>query len=1215
MKSESQSDDRSELPLHALERIDRACDRFEAAWKEGQRPRIEDYLGEIGEPHRAALLRELLAAELEARRHLGERLDAGEYRGRFPGADATIEDAFVILEDAEVTEPAGNSVAADARVTLLCGLLGYQTGLIGQSALVDALTAWVKDKTRSVSYLLADLGALDSDRRALLEGLVGEHLRLHDGDVEKSLAALPAGASTRRRLANLGDTELTTSLARISSGPESTEPTDGHVDGTGLLSIGSASCDGLRFRVLRPHARGGLGAVFVALDTELHREVALKQMLDHRALDAVSRSRFLVEAEITGGLEHPGIVPVYGLGTYADGRPYYAMRFIRGESLKDAIGHFHADLALGRDTGRRSLALRMLLRRFTDVCNAIEYAHTRGVLHRDIKPGNVIVGKHGETLVVDWGLAKPLGQAGGESPDSEERLLIPSQASGTAQTLPGSVLGTPAYMSPEQARGEPDRLDRRSDVYSLGVTLYFLLTNRAPFESGDVSGVLHAVQEGAFRSPRHLDPDLDRSLEAVCLKAMALYPQDRYDSARALADDIDRWLADEPVTARREPVSARVRRWARRNRTLVAGVAVLLVAATVALTAGAILLSRANARTELRRLEAERNFELARDAVDRYYTRVSEDRLLNEPQMERLRRDLLETARDFYQKFVDEHRDDPRARADLGNAYLRLSQIASALGAFPDAIGHGKHAEASFATLAAEHPEVAEYRRLLSVSDNNMGNLYHATGRVGEAEAAYSRAQTSFAWLANERPEIVEHRRGLASSYNDLGNFYSATGRSGEAESSFRRAIEIDEKLAEEHPELTRSRRALAVTHSNLGVLYKNTGRATEAEVSYRRSIEIGERLSAEHPEVIEYGFDLAASHNNLGELYIATGRAAKAEAALARAIEIQEKLVAEHPGVTQYRHELAVSHSNLGNLSSATDRPTEAEVSYRRAIEISEKLTAEHREVIEYRSNLARLYNCLGVLYFTTGRPVEAETAYRRALEFQEKLAADHPEQVKFTLELGGSYCNLGNLVNDRGDPHGARTWYDRALAPLQAVLDREPRHTTARQFLCNVHWGRANALTRLTRFAEADAAWDRAFELDDGSQRDQIRFDRAAALARAGDHRRAIAETEALAPSQAIPPGLFAYALAGVEALASAAARADATLEPPARAVLTEELAVRAVATLCRARDAGFFRNHANVARTNRDRDLDSLRSRDDFRLLMQDLAFPDDAFARDH
>ena len=192
--------------------------------------------------------------------------------------------------------------------------------------------------------------------------------------------------------------------------------------------------------------------MFVALDAELHREVALKQILEKHADDPVSRQRFVAEAEITGGLEHPGVVPVYGLGTYGGGRPYYAMRFIRGDSLKEAIEHFHRDDALKNDPGRRALELRKLLRRFLDVCNAIDYAHSRGVIHRDIKPANIILGRHGETLVVDWGLAKVVGRA---DPSVGEQTIAPS-SSGSSETLPGSALGTPAYMSPEQAHYKVD---------------------------------------------------------------------------------------------------------------------------------------------------------------------------------------------------------------------------------------------------------------------------------------------------------------------------------------------------------------------------------------------------------------------------------------------------------------------------------------------------------------------------------------------------------------------------------------------------------------------------------------------------------------------------------------------------------------------------------------------------------------------------------------
>src|SRR5262245_43157176 len=270
------------------------------------------------------------------------------------------------------------TAAADRH--LLFGLLALQNGMINQGQLVHAFQSWTLDKSKSLADHPEARGDLTSAKRALLEALAEVHLEAHGGDLEKSLAAVPAGKSTREDLARLGEPEIEASLGHLGLAHRSTE--DGDADRTMTYAAGTATSDGQRFRVLRPHARGGLGAVFVALDEELHREVALKQILDHHADDPASRQRFLIEAEVTGGLEHPGIVPVYGLGSYADGRPFYAMRFIRGDSLKEAIDRFHADESLTKDHGRRSLALRKLLRRFMDVCNAIDYAHSRGVLHR-----------------------------------------------------------------------------------------------------------------------------------------------------------------------------------------------------------------------------------------------------------------------------------------------------------------------------------------------------------------------------------------------------------------------------------------------------------------------------------------------------------------------------------------------------------------------------------------------------------------------------------------------------------------------------------------------------------------------------------------------------------------------------------------------------------------------------------------------------------------
>ncbi len=386
---------------------------------------------------------------------------------------------------------------------LLLGILALQNNLIDRRQLVRAFDDWVADKSQKLGDLLVRDRAITSAELELISALVQRHLDRHGGETEKSLAALSSLGSVREDLSRIADPQLQASLCFVSAAPAQDAP--GDPDST--LSLGAPTAAGTRFRILRPHAKGGLGEVFVAEDEELHREVALKEIQDRHADEPDSRARFVLEAEITGGLEHPGIVPVYGLGTYADGRPFYAMRFIRGDSLKEAIERFHRSAECGvqnaesprparSDSADRrsphstlriphsafaSLAFRKLLRRFIDVCNAIDYAHSRGVLHRDLKPGNIMLGKYGETLVVDWGLAKVKGRDESAEADSDEETLRPASASGSAPTQMGAAIGTPAYMSPEQAAGRLDQLGPATDVYSLGATLYYVLTGQAPF--------------------------------------------------------------------------------------------------------------------------------------------------------------------------------------------------------------------------------------------------------------------------------------------------------------------------------------------------------------------------------------------------------------------------------------------------------------------------------------------------------------------------------------------------------------------------------------------------------------------------------------------------------------------------------------------------------------------------------------------------------------
>ena len=338
---------------------------------------------------------------------------------------------------------------------------------------------------------------------------------------------------------------------------------------------------------LQLHAEGGLGLVYRAGDRELGRNVALKFIRSTLADDSACRTRFRMEAEITGCLEHPGVVPVYGIGDAEGGRPFYAMRFIEGETLDEAIKRFHEEKA-NQSRTQREFEFRELLGRFVAVCKTVAYAHNRCIVHRDIKPENVMLGRYGETIVIDWGLAIPVNREG-VFRQSGENTLLPGSGSNASGTGAG-VAGTPGYMSPEQASGTAD-LTPSTDIFSLGVTLYKIMVGQRPF-SGKLNQVLADTQAGKFPTPGAIDAHVPKALESICLKAMAVQPSDRYATALDLADDVERFLADAPVSAHREPVSTKLARWGRRHRVLSQTILAALLLFTVAASLAATVLGR-----------------------------------------------------------------------------------------------------------------------------------------------------------------------------------------------------------------------------------------------------------------------------------------------------------------------------------------------------------------------------------------------------------------------------------------------------------------------------------------------------------------------------------------------------------------------------------------------------------------------------------------------
>jgi Flp pilus assembly protein TadD/tRNA A-37 threonylcarbamoyl transferase component Bud32 len=378
---------------------------------------------------------------------------------------------------------------------------------------------------------------------------------------------------------------------------------------TASAGSGSASRPGMRidrYVLAAEHARGGFGLVWRAEDKALGREVALKQLSSQLLARPGYRQRFLAEARIAAQLQHPGIVPVYDVGEAPSGDPYYAMKLVRGQTFTEAIRSFHQT---PRTPGEKAVEHLRLLNAFLSVARAMAYAHSRHVIHRDLKPDNILLGDFGETVILDWGLAKVL-RAEPAAPDPVPHEGGPSPVDATQA---GTVLGTPSYMAPEQAAGLLDQVDEKSDTYALGAMLYQVLTGRPAFVGNSSEEVLAQVLRSSPPAPRTVNPAIPRPMEAICLRAMARQRSERYAAVSELARDLERYLADEPVGAYREPRRESLRRWARRHRTAVASASVALLLIVAGAVAGLFFWQAA----ENRRLQDLRELQTSVDASER----------------------------------------------------------------------------------------------------------------------------------------------------------------------------------------------------------------------------------------------------------------------------------------------------------------------------------------------------------------------------------------------------------------------------------------------------------------------------------------------------------------------------------------------------------------------------------------------------------------------
>jgi serine/threonine protein kinase len=841
---------------------------------------------------------------------------------------------------------------------LLVGVLALQIDLISQTQLIAALQAWMLQKHELLEKVMQDQGMIGDSQRRFLADIAQRHLELHNNQIQESLASLSTIGSAKEALLAL-DQEFEQTLSHASELRQQLTAQPQSPETTFYLSTPSDGANAqTRFRILRPHAKGGLGIVSIAEDTELHREVAVKQLQDH-VRDETSRARFLQEAEITGRLEHPGIVPVYSLGSTTDGEPFYVMRFIRGNSLRDAIQSLHDRRPPQGNANEYRLSLRKLVQRLIDVCNAIEYAHSRGVLHRDIKPGNIMLGRYGETLVVDWGLAKPMGFRAGESTD--EGTVIPSSGDGSHNTHMGTLVGTLAYMSPEQAAGALSTLGPHSDVYCLGATLYSILTGRPPIPKGETSEMRTAIQQGRITPIRQINPMVDPALEAICRKAMALQVTDRYATAGELCDDLERWLADEPVAVYPEPWSRKFNRWVRDNQTWAAAFAVLILSALLFSGVIALLISRQNrdlkiantiktiaersARESLAKTEAAE-----RIASDRYKL-FSETAINMISTLERqvskdqaMRKEIESTIDNAYNEFKNVYLESPKnpvyargfayaSRYSANRKYLN-QEITEAANRIGDAI--------EVLEQGLSQQQLDETQRVwLAESYRDAFSIYRAADDLQAAHNALLRAeeilQQPFTTIspANIEREIAWIVEKQTISYSDLWQLEDANRTAEKSIEFFKKQLESDQA----HPE---DQRLLIISLYRRGRALHFLNRKAESQAAYDAAIEEvnksrersgGATYLPEFTRILTWSAEALADHDDRLDLAqerirnaiaLLTPRAANSKPFqfyLAEALEVYGKVLLQSGQLDAAVENLSHSQAILNKLISTDDK------------------------------------------------------------------------------------------------------------------------------------------------------------------------------------------------------------------------------------------------------------------------------------------------------
>jgi tetratricopeptide (TPR) repeat protein len=942
--------------------------------------------------------------------------------------------------------------------------------------------------------------------------------------------------------------------------------------GGGETAVPHAPFFGGRYTLGEEIARGGMGVVYRAADTAFGREVAVKVLSEKFGPASGMARRFADEARITGQLQHPAIPPAHDLGTLPDGRPFLAMKLIRGRTL-DALLAERPDPA--HDHGR-------FVAVFEQICQAVAYAHAHHVIHRDLKPSNVMVGNFGEVQVMDWGLAKVLTDR--ERPDADPGETAAGTAirslrdSDSSFTQAGSVLGTPSFMPPEQALGTVNKVDARSDVFGLGAVLAVILTGQPPFVAGSAETTrVKAAQGDVADCFARLDGcGADPELVALCKRCLAPKREDRPADAgqvasavaelRTAADERARRAELDKVQMEAERASAEARSAERRKRRRLAAAAFALLGLAVVggLTAVLFVQRRANAELADKQAKVEKRFELAQKAIAKLHTGVGEDMLLRSDQFQGLRTQLLKEAADFYgdlEKLL-EGESDAKSRRLLADGYFQLAELTGKIGSQTEALSLHRKALAVRRELAADPGADVEARLDVARSLNAVGRQLNNTGDSEGALLAFAEQHDVAAALDAVSPtEAV--LAVLAQSLKSTGIVLGESGKSMEALPAVEKAVAILRKLAGANPNAFELRYDLAKSLTALEHLFWDVGRWGDQMAALEDARAISQKLADDNPADVRYRYVLGNIYNNLGSTLFDMGRPAEALAVLEKGRAIARKLADTHPAVADYQDVLAYFDFNIGRSLSEVGKPAEAMAAYGRALAALKQLAEANPKDTQGQYILGFCYNEIGELLAQTGKPEEALQSYGKARALLLVQAEANRTFRRVSGELASSLEKTGLLLSASGETAKALADCEEALATRQKLCDAQPALHWLRWELAGSHSALGTVQRRAGRPADAAASF-----------------------------RRAIALMEQL--PMTTPRNLYLSACCHAQ-LAGVAAQSGSGLTAEQGAAEAE----RATATLRKAYARGF-----GAARLRLDAALDPLRQREDFRKLLADI-----------